>query len=278
MDALKIHLNPTLCGLKLKRQTLKAMSSLVKSSLNLTRLSSERVGNLCELVILAGGLYYMLNEVFNNLFNIEPRRCFIGARRYMKDDTWDCKIYYVNFEALPRQAYILIGDTIATGSTMVRVLQILRKHLIKEKVELKGIIIYSLAGAIDGILKISREIEEEYLDEWPEAEYTIISAEAFFGLEDNGTDMPYDHPNTVTTRNIKMKVYEKYTHYLARKMCCIFDWGDRNKNPEKHLLDLIAKCKKLLKEADEESKKILTHIIKEANKELDKLNRKLAEG
>ena len=72
-------------------------------------------------------------------------------------------------------------------------------------------------------------------------------------------------------------VYGDYeTAFLPGKICAIFDWGDRNFKPERHLEDVLRFAKGSLKEArDKKSKEALKRIALGASRELVRLNRRL---
>jgi len=81
--------------------------------------------------------------------------------------------------------------------------------------------------------------------------------------------MPYGHPDTIVPTDVISIVNERLTPQLARRLCSIFDWGDRTKNPVKHLEELIELTEKLESELnDHTSLEVLDMIKRKANEEL----------
>ncbi len=270
-EALEIHTKPWLCAEELHKLAKEIAKKFLKVAYYVVPLKDVTLDRVCELTILAGGLYYMLNEAFKEVFGRALQRCLISAKRYqLKNGSWYAVVNYENFEALPDKAVILIGDTIATGSTMVNSLRKLRNAAVNLGYTVDKIIILTISGAVDGSRKL-KLIEQEFKDLWENFKLYIFNCCAIFGLAPNGTDMPYGHPETIAPQHVMEYVNEKLTPELAKRLCSIFDWGDRTKNPVKHLKELIELVEHLEKEVnDNRSLKVLELIKEKAMEELRK--------
>ena len=86
-------------------------------------LSESNFESVTEVVPLAGALYYSIAEAFETVFGETVNRCFIGAKRHTTPSGWDTELAYLNFEALSPHPIVLIGDTIATGGTIERIVE-----------------------------------------------------------------------------------------------------------------------------------------------------------
>jgi hypothetical protein len=108
-----------------------------------------------------------------------------------------------------------------------------------------------------------------------------LAAEALFGLADNGTDLLFrrDGEAILPDETIKRanSVYGDYnTDFLPGNICAIFDWGDRNFKPDRHLEDVLKFARSSLKVAkDRKSKEVLGRLILNAENELKKLDQAL---
>lgn len=268
-EALEIHTKPWLCGEKLHELAKKVAIKFLKVLYYELPLKGVPLNKVCELTILAGGLYYMIDEAFKEVFGRSIQRCIVSARRYqLEDGTWKVNMNYENFEALPDKAIVIIGDTIATGTTITNSLVKLKEAALKKGFTVDKVAILTISGAVNGSQKL-KTIEEEFRREWSNFELHIFNCCAIFGLEPNGTDMPYGHPDTITPIDVISIINKHLTPQLARRLCSIFDWGDRTKNPVKHLKELIELTEKLRSELnDHVSLKVLNMIKRNAIEEL----------
>ena len=189
-------------------------------------LSQINPESFCNVIPLSGSLYYYVGEAFYNVFKRSIPQVFIGVRRNFRDNHWVADVSYRNIDSLPENPFLLIGDTIATGSTLFAIL-----HEIKREVEhIKGIAIYSIAGGIPGI-QLLKKMEKIFGG----TKIYLYQANALFGLMENGTDMPWLHSETITTPELRQQAIDNYGFYLGERWCTIFDWGERCNNSAKHL-------------------------------------------
>ncbi|MGV9204854.1 MAG: hypothetical protein ACOC44_12650, partial [Promethearchaeia archaeon] len=166
-------------------------------------------------------------------FHESLKQCFIGARRTLDkaEDQWVTELSYLNFEAFPTNPVILLGDTIATGGTIQKII----KTAVNHARDPQAIILYSIAGSVLGAYKL-HQLEQKL----GVPIYSFFS-NALFGVEPNGTDMPWLHPVTVMTSEIRQKAIQTYGSKLGREWCAVWDWGERAKDPQSHLRNLLAR-------------------------------------
>ena len=87
----------------------------------------------------------------------------------------------------------------------------------------------------------------------------LFFSNAIFGVESNGTDMPWLHPGTIMSPEIRSLAIDAYGEELGRRWCCIWDWGDRAKHPIKHLEKILELCETELKtDVSKQSRDVLT--------------------
>lgn len=253
--ALKILLAPWLVGARLAglaRESSIDFLRVVYRTIESFRTTCFK--EIAEVVPLAGGLYYSMGEAFESLFGESINRCFIGARRRRTAMGWETELAYENFEALPNTPFVIIGDTIATGGTLERIIM----ALLNRSVMVRSIAIFSIAGGLLGAVRVA------HLAERVDVPIYLFYSNAIFGVEDNGTDMPWLHPATITTPDTRERVLTAYGPVLGRNWCSIWDWGDRSKYPLKHLNLLLEHCREELKRfPSDPTKTILLHIQEE---------------
>ncbi|MBD3408094.1 MAG: hypothetical protein GF411_18380 [Candidatus Lokiarchaeota archaeon] len=263
-SGLEILLKPWIVGAELANLARKCSTDFLRTMYFIAdeiRVSSY--AHISEVVPLAGALYYSMAEAFEDVFGETINRCFVGAKRYLSESGWKTKLAYENFEALNPESVILIGDTIATGGTIIKIL----KTTLNQRDDIKALIVFSIAGGIDGAERL-----KELADSIDVPLYVFFS-NAIFGVEENGTDMPWLNPHTISTEKNLQLAKNAYGEWLGKKWCSVWDWGERAKQPTKHLSDLVQRCESYLeKSLDTKSSHILGKIKREANKTLKELN------
>jgi len=225
---------------------------------------------ICEVVLLCGGIYYGIGKAFLRVFGKAAQQCFIGIKRYQEPDgSWKANASYSNFEALKDNATLVIGDTIASGATMAKAISTIKEEVLRRNMRLNSIIVFSLAGGVDGVRRL-RAVEEELRAIWPGFRMYYYGAEGIFHVEPNGTDMPFNNPNTVLTPEMSAELAKKPLVFEKMK-CCIFDWGNRCKNPIGHWHEFIEFCDELLsKETDPTKRAEIKRWRKKAERDIAK--------
>ncbi|MHA2433803.1 MAG: hypothetical protein ACXADO_11290, partial [Candidatus Thorarchaeota archaeon] len=187
-SALEILLEPWTVGARLANLArISSVDFLRAAGSHVNELKVARFENVTEVVPLAGALYYSLAEAFETVFGETINRCFIGARRNLTSTGWVTDLSYENFEAMSPDPIILIGDTIATGGTIESIIN----AIVDNCKDIKAIIIYSIAGGLVGAIRITQLAERLKMPIYQ------FYSNAIFGVEPNGTDMPWLHPGTI---------------------------------------------------------------------------------
>jgi len=216
----KIVTSPFLVGDELAELSLQASMDFLK------QVNPE---NPTEVIILQGGKYYRIGDAYEKLHGSRPPVCEIHSKRFLKDDEWHARVWGLQAEQLDGRSPV-VGDTIATGTTLQYVLDKILDDCIENDAKIKDIYIFSIAGAGKGEEKLEKI--NERLKEFG-AELKIYYANARFGLADNGTDLLFDsaeyHPQA------KEEIKEILGDFTANMKCAIWDWGDRFTNPPHHL-------------------------------------------
>ncbi len=238
---------PYLAGLELHECMKNVSLDYINSVKHL--LQKKRASEVVELVYLAGGLYYFLSHGFSQIFKKNLPQCFIGIQRSRIEGTegsFTAKMSYENFESLPDNATVLIGDTIATGATMAKGLLALEAALQEKNYSLNEIIIFSLAAATEGLRKIKR-IEEKLKLSFPDSKLTLVVSEQLFTLMPNGTDMHFFGNDSIMPEETRAHTLKEYGEWLGNHMqCAVFDWGTRCKNPMRHYREFLEYIEKSL--------------------------------
>lgn len=264
--------NPHIAGKKLQ-DSMQEVSVLLMDAIKRTALKGIALGSICELVFLAGGLYYELNHGFKKTTSYALPQCFIGIKRQRVEGSegeFTAAATYENFESLPDNATVLIGDTIATGATLQKGINILVDAAEERNYGLRSIVMCTLAGSVVGARKL-KEIEARLRNEFPDFKLYFFACEQFFHLMPDGTDLRFLCDGAAMPDETRKKTLEVYGEFLGKEMkCAVFDWGTRCKNPKRHYDEFLEFCDGMLqRNPDARSRGILLKMKKETEDGLE---------
>jgi len=242
-------------------------------------LKGRMIGDVVEFVLLAGGLYYFMARGFRELCNYALPQCFLGIKRQRIEGTegkFKAVSTYENFESLPKDACVIIGDTIATGATMIRAGNELRRACNEIKGRIDKLIICSLACSAEGARRL-KKLEDEMHKLNPEFELYLIVAEQLFHLMPDGTDLRFLGEDSLIPKETKEYTFERYGEFLGKEMkCAVFDWGTRCKNPKEHYLEFIEFSNEILsQEINEKTRDEINRMKEECSTYLKSLEKKI---
>jgi hypothetical protein len=281
--AQKIIYDPLVCGLELRKFSLECSKRFLRTAWNLIpSFRKARGRRISELIVLRGGLGYQFSAAFEQEFGRYLSQCFVGARRYrISGGEFGADIFYSNFDALPNRGLLFTGDTIATGISLSQTLSVTRSELRKRDYDIKALIVFTIAGSFKGCSRLV-EWEERFREWWPSFRIHVFASEAFFGLAANGTDLLFRQEGGVIIPEESMervsRIYGDYeSGYLPGRICAIFDWGDRNFKPERHLEDVIKFSREHLRLTKErKARELLVSFIQGAMQKLREFGSPLA--
>jgi len=242
---LEICASPFLCGKEIIKHSRECSSDFLKSLANRSSLDDPVL-----LDILMGGRHYHLKEVWSAVF---PHKSLahaeIRASRYLGEDKkWGVRIWYdekaamANKEAaepfeqtkkLLREAKtLIIGDTLATGTTMRGILNWVLDQRVNDRKGL-NVEIFSIAGS-DKCLEQIKMLTGRFLEQnW---RIRIWFANQSFNLADNGTDLEFTGAKMLPLA--KAFYDSRLGHFQGKMKCGIWDWGDRCSRVESHLEEI----------------------------------------
>jgi len=164
-------------------------------------------GKTAELMILSKGKYYFLHNSFRNTVNKNLECNFIATKRHVKVSGIEVECLYKSF--LSPADYILVGDTIASGLTARESLKTFFQYHIPKRVFFLTYYGTAIGGAV------INEVCEQY-----NVELFLLYGLALFGLAENGFDLPFLHPDTITAE----KYLEKAKAVFHGKQISALGW------------------------------------------------------
>lgn len=266
-EARNILYSPHIAGIRLQNELdkLSEQFALVLGK----RLSSVPRGKICELVFLSGGLYYSISPGFKKAHGFALPQCFIGIQRSRvegKEGEFRAMAGYENFESLPDGAHVIIGDTVATGSTLVKGIQLLLDTAEDKGFSIASITVVTIAGSRVGAEKLATLSKKHIATTHPSCKVGMIACEMLFHLMPDGTDLRFLMPDSVMPEESRREAERRYGKYLSKNMkCAVFDWGTRCKNPSGHYREFLEYCEGELGSLrlDEKGRSVLLRMKKE---------------
>ncbi len=265
----KVLYNPHLAGKKLQ-DAMEEVSTIFIKAISDKGLKEVKPSSVVEYVLLAGGLYYNINYGFKKVYDRALPQCFLGIKRQRIEGTdgkFTAVTTYENFESLQNDTTVIVGDTIASGATIIRAIQNLEDALEEKDYSLKNLIIISLACSTKGARKL-KKIEKKI-----KGNLYLFVAEQLFHVMPNGTDLRFLKEETIIPDETRQYTLKTYGEFLGQEMkCAVFDWGTRCKNPKKHYEEFLEFAEEILKnpKIDKQGQEVIENMKKETEDALKK--------
>jgi hypothetical protein len=211
----ELLLNRKLTGVKFRQACLLSTRLFLRHILE--ELTSYPVS---ELMILSKGLVYQLGEAFaletgRNL----PTNIVAAMRARVEGEAAKIDLPYSRLDAGGDR--LIIGDTVASGSTLIAVLDEYRLHH-----ELSQVYLLSYAGSALGAKAVTKYCRARQIG------LLIMYGLAAFGLGDNGFDLSFLHPDTVASREY---VERAHVLYRGQQVSAVgWDFGSQMMAPDKY--------------------------------------------
>ncbi len=204
----------------------------------------------CVMHFLRGGLNFQLREALADAFGFNRHYCsYMTSQRYQRGERWKIKqdqYRKINFNP---GSTLLIGDCIATGSTMENGLQVMLDHACDRDTPFENLVIFTI-GCGRG-REILEEFHKKFKDAFDYNRTLLFYAEGRFGLADEQMDLTISLPGTDLLREPALLTPE-YEYSIYRRLhipierCAIYDVGAKSFEYRKHLEDVIEYWQQLI--------------------------------
>ncbi len=228
--------------------------------------------------ILEGGRFYYVYEALTNLFEKKPLLGEIDIKSRILYDPKDVVTKVIRDEGICKKAEavkrIFIGDTVASGKTMLTLLDRLGP-CINEKTQ------FIIMGFVThyGLDRIRKWFENKGI------EYIFIGYGGLLGLGSNLTDMTMgDKPNYIPNEVMDYAI-ARLGREIAEKLCVVGDFTYSTKYIHKYIAERIIQLWEIGRESDDfNTRRKASNLIREGLKrlmnmgiEIDEVERLLAE-
>jgi hypothetical protein len=175
---------------------------------------------MSELIILSKGIAYQLGAAAADVLGINlPANMISTARAEVHGDDVTVSVAYVRIDA-PTET-LIIGDTIASGATIIAAID-----AYAQAAPLKKVYILSYAGTAVGARRIALHCQTKGV------EVCIVLGLAAFGLGDNGFDLSFLHPDTITSEVYRTRAREQFDGKAVSAVG--WDFGSQFLAPKKY--------------------------------------------
>ncbi len=226
--------DPFVVGVDYTRKLQVACTEVLKS-LRMLNLSFFTEAQTCVLHVLRGGLNFGLRDAFADAFSWN-RHCaaFISAQRARSSqDPEDWYITESEYQKiyLPHRASIVLGDVVATGTSLQFALRELQAVVEKQGTEISSILFFTIGGARSE--KIIEEIHQLCKAKFSgyqgasvvyfEGRFTVANETTPVSVKLTGTDLL--RKSSLLAHEFVKSQYESPSFPLER--CAIYDAGSR---------------------------------------------------
>ena len=197
--------------------------------------------------ILEGGKYYFVPEAYREAFGREVAVGDIKIRsrfKYSKEDVV-AEVVDRSRMALPRreELLVIVGDTVASGKTMVTLLE----HL-KGEVERFKLVLLAIA-TLKGVERIRAWCSKHGV------ELKVVAYGGLLGLGPNKTDMTLGYPPNRIPEEVKRYAVSVNGEEIAEKLCVIGDFTDSNANLASYYAERLVQLWEIGVESESEQTK-----------------------
>ncbi len=199
--------------------------------------------NCCVLHFLRGGLNFQLREALHEAYGFSRQYCaYMTSQRYQRGKRW--KIKQDQYRKIDYKAgsTVLIGDCIATGSTMENGLEVLYNHASETEASVKNLVIFTIG------CRQAREIMEKFHQRFSDRfEYNrtmVFYIEGRFKLASEDMNLTIALPGTDLLRApaVLAPEYEKTIYdrlHIPLERCAIYDLGAKSFTYREHVDEVI---------------------------------------
>jgi hypothetical protein len=181
----------------------------------------------------SGGHCHFFGPAFEEVCGVRCTVSALRAKRRFEGEEWKARVWDGAGEDLSKYSAILIGDTVATGTTLCGTTKIILERIAATGKPYPDIYVWAIAGStsaaehpmlleIDALLKANGK------------KLHLHFANARSSLNENGTDLQFFDADY--NERAEKEIKAKPGAFLPPKMrCAVWDWGDRFREIRSHL-------------------------------------------
>lgn len=234
---------PEMVGLEFPRCMREATARVLQQPPLGDWLGDERDKDVSVMHFLRGGLNFQLREALGQAYGFNKHYCaYMTSQRHKTSENWVIEQDQYRKIRYLENSTVMIGDVIATGSTMENGMEVLLDHVRSNDLPFKNLIVFTI-GCDEG-----RKILEQYEDELKQVcdldRLMLFYAEGKFGLAREDSPLTIKIPGTDLLRDPALLTpeYEKSIYqrlHIPIERCAIYDVGAKSFEYQEHVEDVI---------------------------------------
>lgn len=194
------------------------------------------------LEILNGGRYYCLPDAVTDVCGYAPVVWSLRAKRSLdaESGSWRVRVWEQEGMSETAPGPLLIGDTIATGTTLAGVLEEVVAAMLATG-QGRDVYVFTIAGAgaaVPKLAPVARLLRDAGHT------LTLVYANGLLDLAADGTDLGMREAVLLPAAWARLQPLLSGFPVPCLK-CAVWDWGDRFTQPEHHLTELAAHLRTL---------------------------------
>ncbi|MFP4687081.1 MAG: hypothetical protein ACLFN5_03125 [bacterium] len=235
---------PELVGIEFPGQMRRAHGKVMKLEPLNSIFSELDDFQACVMHFLRGGLNFQVREALADAYEFNRHYCsYMTSQRYQRGERWKIKQdQYRKIDFVPGST-ILIGDCIATGSTMENGLQVLLDWSIENDCPFDNLVVFTIG--CDRGREILKDFHSKLKENFKGYGRTLLFyAEGKLGLAGDDMDLTIALPGTDLLREpallapeFEKSIYSKL--HVPIERCAIYDVGAKSFEYRKHIEDVI---------------------------------------
>lgn len=235
---------PELMGVKYTDHMLNAMTAALKYLPDNASILKTPQEQFCIFTFLRGGLNFGLREALYHAHGFNRHAsAFMTSQRKLVNGKWHIRENQYRKIEIPDDATLLVGDVVATGTTLDIGFNIFLDHLRIKRKRLNNLIFFTIG--CKNTEKILGEVDRKLRRMNPVYGQTIIIyIEGLFRMADNASPQKIRIPGTdlirsdaLVTPEFALSQYDEVVYPLER--CTIYDAGSRSFDIPEYLHDVI---------------------------------------
>lgn len=235
---------PELVGVEYTDHMLAAMISAFKHLPDNEPLLKIPEEQFCVFTFLRGGLNFSIREALYHAYGFNRHAsAFMTSQRKLVDGKWYIRENQYRKLKIPDNATLVLGDVVATGTTLDMGFSIFLDHLRINRSRLNNLIFFTIGcenaeNILQSVDRKLREINPVY------GRTIIVYIEGRFGMADQDSPLRIRIPgtdliriNALVTPEFALSQYEDIAYPLER--CTIYDAGSRSFDIPEYMHDVV---------------------------------------
>jgi hypothetical protein len=193
---------------------------------------------------LRGGLNFDLSRALFRALDVRHHgTCFMSSQRTCDNGIWTIQESMYRKLRVPNDGILVVGDVVATGSTLKHGMRVLLDHLVQSGVALKGIVFFTIGGRnLECLLADTDRECRRHFRGYQESHAIYLEGRMHLVKEEDA--LPLGEPGTDLIRKKALLAPEfiscqEHPHSAALERCVIYDAGSRAFDCADYLQDVL---------------------------------------